>query len=117
MDTNSSQKEKDSQIKNDELQNIGLLISKIALIVWLIPGLFLISDIVTHNTSFDNKKITFEQLEQVIDKTINRNIDLINLLLFIVTAIPLIGNMYFWFLYNSVREGLIDSASEKINKD
>ncbi|MEO1429639.1 MAG: tetratricopeptide repeat protein [Cyanobacteria bacterium J06633_8] len=95
------------------------IISGIALSIWLVPGFSLMLSI--HSTSKDNQinlnDSEIEKIEKIVERKISRNTDLVNILLFVLTALPIVGNFYFWLLYKSVREGMIKDALVKVKEE
>ncbi|MBF2063192.1 MAG: tetratricopeptide repeat protein [Calothrix sp. C42_A2020_038] len=124
------QKSSEEQTRNidkniDKNKNIDkfTILSGIALCIWLVPGIGIILQIFINTRSPNipnhNSNLTYEQVTQIVDKKTQETYSLINILLFVITALPIAGNYYFWLLYKSVRNGLIEDSThgldEKIN--
>jgi hypothetical protein len=102
------------------LEKLGIRISALALIIWCIPGIAIISNVFSNR--IDNRigpglpNSQLEEIEKIVDRRISTNTDLINILLFVLTALPIVGNFYFWLLYKSVRAGMIDDSTKELEK-
>jgi tetratricopeptide (TPR) repeat protein len=131
MDDNTpSDNSKQSENNNNEQKldvfnqtdiNIFVIISGLALCVWLIPGIAIISHYLAPvvvppnpNPSSPDNSITYEQAVKIVDSQTQETYGLINILLFVLTALPIAGNYYFWLLYKSVRHGMMEDATQGV---
>ncbi|MEB3220245.1 MAG: tetratricopeptide repeat protein, partial [Nostocales cyanobacterium 94392] len=111
-------KQQPKEQSKEKIWNVRL--SAIALIIWCIPGVALILNIFVNpiynriNPSLPDKDL--EKIEKIVDKKISTNTDLINILLFVLTALPIVGNFYFWLLYDSVVLGMGNDLQPEIKE-
>lgn len=105
--------------RDDRLENLGKNFSAFALIIWFIPGLALFGSIlinpIYNRINPDLSDTELEKIEKIVDRKVSRNTDLVNILLFVLTALPIVGNFYFWLLYKSVRSGMVEDSLKELN--
>lgn len=128
---NSTQSEKvnENKLQRNKLNTIQnrakelIFISKVVMCIWLIPGILIIfnsllgfSSLNTKSISSKYSSITYEQVVHIVDSKTQENYGFINILLFVLTALPLAGNNYFWLLYKSFKQRQIEDYTQGLNK-